>query len=79
MKCGAPEFFTHGAKLVGVEGEHGKLVPAELETALSHLTKGFVHNVSRRCCPLTTIDELGTIYTPAEVAALAAVAHDQWQ
>ncbi len=74
-ECGAPEFFTHGAKLVGVEGEHGMLVPAELEAALSHFQKGFVHHAQPAVLSLTQSTELGTIYTPAEVAALATVAH----
>lgn len=74
-ECGAPEFFTHGAKLVGIEGEHGKLMPAELETALSHFLMGFVHHAQPAVLSLTQSTELGTVYTPAEVAALAAVAH----
>jgi threonine aldolase len=60
---------------VGVEGEHGKLVPAELETALSHFLKGFVHHAQPAVLSLTQSTELGTVYTPAEVAALAAIAH----
>jgi threonine aldolase len=74
-ECGAPEFFTHGAKLVGIEGEHGKLVPARLETALSHYLKGFVHHPQPAVLSLTQSTELGTVYTPAEITALAAIAH----
>jgi threonine aldolase len=74
-ECGAPEFFTHGAKLVGVEGEHGKLTPAGLESALAHFLKGFVHHAQPAVLSLTQSTELGTVYSPAEIAALAAVAH----
>ena len=74
-ECGAPEFFTHGAKLVGLEGENGKLTPAVLETALSHFLKGFVHHTQPAVLSLTQSTELGTVYTPAEVTALAQVAH----
>ena len=74
-ECGAPEFFTHGAKLMGLEGENGKLTPAVLATALSHCHKGFVHHAQPAVLSLTQSTELGTVYTPAEVAALAAIAH----
>jgi threonine aldolase len=74
-ECGAPEFFSHGAKLIGVEGEHGKLTPAALATALSHSLKGFVHHAQPTVLSLTQSTELGTVYTPAEIAALAALAH----
>lgn len=34
-ECGAPEFYTAGAKLIGLPGEHGRIDPAALETALA--------------------------------------------
>lgn len=74
-ECGAPEFFTHGAKLVGIEGEDGKVTPAGLETALSHFLKGFVHHVQPAVLSLSQSTEVGTVYTPNEIAALAALAH----
>src|SRR5271163_2008345 len=33
-ECGAPEFFTHGAKLVPLAGRDAKLAPATIEQAL---------------------------------------------
>jgi threonine aldolase len=75
-ECGAPEFFTHGAKLVGIEGEHGKITPAGLATALSHHLKGFVHHAQPAVLSLTQSTELGTVYTPGEIAALSRLAHD---
>lgn len=74
-ECGAPEFFTHGAKLVLVEGEGAKLKPAALEKALGHFLKGFVHHVQPAVLSLTQSTELGTVYTPAEIAALSGIAH----
>lgn len=73
-ECGAPEFFTHGAKLVGLEGKDAKLVPADIEAALAHFGKGVVHNVLPAALSLTQSTELGTVYRPAEVAELAALA-----
>jgi threonine aldolase len=73
-ECGAPEFFTHGAKLVLVEGDDAKLTPDAFERALSHFIKGFVHHAQPAVLSLTQSTELGTVYTPAEIAALSAVA-----
>src|SRR5271165_6009236 len=33
-ECGAPEFFTGGAKLVGIAGDGGKITPRGLREAL---------------------------------------------
>ncbi|HEY0283223.1 MAG TPA: beta-eliminating lyase-related protein, partial [Rhizomicrobium sp.] len=74
-ECGAPEFFTHGAKLVPLEGENGKLVPETLERALGRFQKGFVHHVQPAALSLTQSTELGTVYRPGEIAALSALAH----
>jgi threonine aldolase len=74
-ECGAPEFFTHGAKLVQLEGEGAKIAPATLEKALSHHIKGFVHHTQPAALSLTQSTELGTVYTPEEIAALARLAH----
>ena len=73
-ECGAPEFFSHGAKLVGLEGKDAKLAPGDVENALSHFRKGFVHNVQPWALSLTQSTELGTVYTPQEIAALSALA-----
>jgi threonine aldolase len=75
-ECGAPEFFTHGAKLIGIEGTHGKITPAALATALSHHLKGFVHHAQPAVLSLTQSTELGTVYTPDEIAALSRLAHE---
>jgi threonine aldolase len=74
-ECGAPEFFTHGAKLCGIEGADGKMTPAGLESALKHFLKGFVHHAQPAVLSLTQSSELGTVYTQGEVAALADIAH----
>jgi threonine aldolase len=73
-ECGAPEFFTGGAKLIGVAGEHGKMTPETLGTALSRIGAVGVHGVQHGALSITNVTEAGTVYTPAEVAALAALA-----
>ena len=68
-ECGAPEFFTGGAKLLLAGGPHGKLTPASLADALaSH--RGDVHQVQLRALSVTQATECGTVYTAAEIAAL---------
>jgi threonine aldolase len=74
-ECGAPEFFTHGAKLVPIEGDDAKLTPAAIEQALGHFQKGFVHHAQPSAVSLTQSTELGTVYAPAELAAIAKLAH----
>ena len=75
-ECGAPEFYTAGAKLVPIAGEDGKLTPQALRAAIEATHQGFVHSVQRGAVSLTNATEAGTIYRPEEVAALAAVARD---
>lgn len=73
-ECGAPEFYTNGAKLIGVDGAHGKMTPDTLTQAIDNIGQGGVHGVQRGMVSITNVTEAGTVYTPAEVAALAAVA-----
>jgi threonine aldolase len=74
-ECGAPEFFSHGAKLVEIDGEDAKLTPAALEANLAHFQKGFVHHSQPKAVSITQATELGTAYTPDEIAAIAKLAH----
>lgn len=71
-ECGAPEFFTAGAKLVLVEGAHGKMTPETLEAAIAATQTGGVHGVQRGPVSITNVTEAGTVYTPEEIAALTA-------
>ncbi|MFV3129239.1 threonine aldolase family protein [Niveispirillum sp. KHB5.9] len=73
-ECGAPENFTGGAKLVPLAGDHGKIAPDTLSSALDKVHKGFVHAVQPASLSLTQATEAGTIYTPDEVSALTAIA-----
>lgn len=70
-ECGAPEFYSGGAKLVPLPGEHGKLAPEMLADALSRDHAGPPHRVRPSALSLTEPTELGTVYTAEEVAALA--------
>eukprot|EP01037_Dinobryon_pediforme_P007556 gene7556-biopygen4717 len=76
-ECGAPEFFTHGAKLVGIAGENGKITPDGLSSALKTLPRGVMHNVQPAVVSLSQATESGTIYTCDEISAISTIAHAQ--
>ena len=72
-ECGAPEFYTHGAKLVLAEGEGAKLTPESVEAALATI-RNDVHQVQPHALSVTNATEYGLVYTPDEVAALGRLA-----
>ena len=72
-ECGAPGFFSGGAQLMLLPGEHGRLAPATLAAALALPVD--VHRVQPAVLSLTQATELGTVYREAEVAQLATLAH----
>ncbi|NOT42043.1 MAG: low specificity L-threonine aldolase [Alphaproteobacteria bacterium] len=77
-ECGAPEFYSQGAKLVPLEGAHGKLTPEAIKAALAHHQRGVVHHAQPSTISLTQATELGTVYKPGEIEALARFArHEQ--
>ena len=71
-ECGAPEFYTHGAKLLLVEGEGAKLTPDSLTERLELVPDG-VHWAQPHAVSITNATEYGLVYTPEETAALGAV------
>jgi threonine aldolase len=71
----APEFFTGGARVIALPGAHAKLTEAQLRAALAAHPPS-VHTPQPAVVSLTQATELGTVYSPAEIAALAGVAHD---
>lgn len=75
-ECGAPEFYTGGAKLVPVDGVEGRMTPAALAEVLK-TTGTSVHGVQRGMLSITNVTEAGTVYSPDEVAALTALAKVQ--
>ena len=72
-ECAAPEFYAAGAKLVAVPGADAKLSPAAVEARM--IEQGVVHHAQPAAISISQATEAGTLYTPAEVAALGALAH----
>src|SRR5579863_2657827 len=56
-ECGATEFFTNGARLVAIEGVHGKITPASIEQALKRFIRGEVHHSQPAVVTLTQSTE----------------------
>jgi len=71
-ECGAPEFYTGGAKLVAVPGPHGKLDLDELKRRLA-LAPRSVHWNPRAAVSISQVSEAGSIWQADEIAALAEV------
>jgi threonine aldolase len=72
-ECGAPEFYTHGAKLLLAEGVGAKLTPQSVETLLATVRKD-VHRAQPAALSITNATEYGLVYSPDEVAALGELA-----
>jgi threonine aldolase len=74
-ECGAPEFFTGGAKLVGIPGYDGKITPDALRETLARFPRGLVKSPQPAALTLSQVTEAGTLYSLDEIAALAEIAH----
>jgi threonine aldolase len=75
-ECGAPGFFSGGAQLERIEGEHGKLTAGDLAAALDAHSVS-VHSVQPAAVSISQATELGTAYRPDEVAAICEAAHSR--
>jgi threonine aldolase len=71
-ECGAPEFFSGGAKLLPLPGADAKLAPATVTAAM--IEQGVVHHVQPAAISISQATEAGTLYRPEEIAALSALA-----
>ncbi len=72
-ECGAPEKFT-GCKLLSVSTADGKIRVDQIKPLLHEV--GFEHHVQPRVISVSQASEMGTVYTPRELKALATFAHD---
>jgi threonine aldolase len=74
-ECGAPEFFTKGAKLLLAGGGNGKIdinIAAEIIARQPEL-----HSQKPRAISVTQATELGTVYTIGELRALSEFARER--
>lgn len=75
-ECGAPGFYTGGAKLLLTPGEGAKLTVEAVRQRLSAI-RDDVHQMQAAALSITNASEYGLIYTPDEVAALGDLCADR--
>ncbi|GLK79355.1 threonine aldolase family protein [Methylopila turkensis] len=73
-ECGAPEFFTAGAKIVGVPGRDGRMTADGLKALLARDFWTPPTHVAPASVTISQATEAGTLYRPAEIAAIAEAA-----
>jgi threonine aldolase len=73
-ECGAPEFFSNGSKLLVAQSADGKLTPAAIQEIATK--RQDIHYPKPRAVTITQSTETGLVYTPEELAAIAAVCRD---
>ncbi|WP_294242958.1 low specificity L-threonine aldolase [uncultured Sphingomonas sp.] len=73
---GAPEFYTHGAKLMLADGEGAKLTPDTIRILIDAIAND-VHRVQPHAVSITNATEYGRVYNPDEVAAIGTLAKER--
>jgi len=72
---GAPEFYSGGARLALLPGEHNKISIPTLEHGLRRHGIGNMHRMAVSALSLTQATEAGVVYQPEEIGALSDIAH----
>ncbi|HVL72771.1 MAG TPA: low specificity L-threonine aldolase [Beijerinckiaceae bacterium] len=69
-ECGAPEFYMHGGKLMGLPGTGAKIGLETLQAFLAWLKPSY-RQMPPRALSISQATESGLVYRPDEIAALA--------
>tara|TARA_B110001452_G_scaffold4421_1_gene4101 strand:- start:577 stop:1629 length:1053 start_codon:yes stop_codon:yes gene_type:complete len=72
-ECGAPEFYTGGAKLVTLKGNNGKITPQELSDNIGGV--GVVHHTQPSVTSITQLCETGEAYQLDEIKEISEITH----
>ena len=72
-ECGAPEFYTGGAKLVPLNGKDGKITVDELNDNIGGF--GIVHHTQPSIVSITQATETGEVYTLDQIRNISEIAH----
>ena len=75
-ECGAPEFYTHGGKLVGLPGAGAKISAASVSEYVANLPKN-VKQMPAKALSISQATECGLVYDIEEIAALGEVCRAQ--
>jgi threonine aldolase len=73
-EANAAGFFGGGLKLAPVAGEHGRISPERLADTLAAVAPGQLHRGQPAAVNLTQASDLGTVYSLAEIRAVAEAA-----
>jgi threonine aldolase len=73
-ECGAPEFFTNGARLRPIDGPLGKIDPAQLARALEQFPHGSLNSGQLMAVSITQATEVGALYTLEEIREISKIA-----
>ena len=73
-ECGAPEFFTGGAKLLPLDGAAAKLTPETINAALAGFPERAPHGMPASAISITQASECGAVYSVDEVKAIGETA-----
>ena len=73
-ECGAPEFYSGGAKVIPLSGELAKISPRTLRNAVARMEEMGVHESQPSAVSLSQATELGTVYRPDEIGEISLIA-----
>lgn len=72
-ECGAPEYFSGGARTCGVDGQLGRMDAGALDEAIRRFPAEFIHNGQPMAVSVTQSTEIGTLYRLDDITAIAEV------
>jgi threonine aldolase len=75
-ECGAIGFYSAGAPFMLLNGQAGKLYPAEIKQAVQQARSLGVHHTNPRVLSLSQVTEWGLVYSLDELRALCDCAHE---
>jgi threonine aldolase len=73
-ECGAPEFFTNGARLRPIDGPLGKIDASQLAKALEQFPHGSLNAGQLMAVSITQATEVGALYTLEEIREISKIA-----
>jgi threonine aldolase len=73
-ECGAPQWFTDGARLFPVDGPEGKMSPDNLRHAIARYPSGAVHQGQAMAVTITQATETGSVHSLNEIHAISEIA-----
>jgi threonine aldolase len=75
-ECGAPNFYSNGAKLTLVDGDGAKMDTEALRRAISGTGQKDVHCAQRGPVTITQATEVGTLYSLDEITQITDIAKE---